>query len=104
MLVTCGDGGIDEGLVENPEISCRFGFQRTVPPVEPVNAVSRGFGAPEIGKKVVVSPARQPGLAPAVIIGAHPAHIDHAVDDGGASERLAARIIDGPSAERRLRR
>ena len=55
--------------------------------------------AQEMGLHVLPAPAFEAELAPAVIVGRLPAHVDHAVDRRTAAERLAARIGDGPAVE-----
>ena len=52
---------------------------------------------------VVAAPAGKPELAPMVVIGGLPAHIDHGVDRGGAADHLAARIVEAAAVEPFLR-
>ena len=53
----------------------------------------------EIGQHVVPAPSGKAELAPAVIIGRLPAHIDHGVDGGRAADHAAARIGDRAAAQ-----
>jgi len=46
----------------------------------------------ERGQHVAITPARQPELAPVVVIGGLAAHRDHGVDGGTAADHLAAGI------------
>jgi len=48
----------------------------------------------EIGQHVVPTPAAEAELAPMVVIGRLPAHIDHRIDGRGAADHLAARIVE----------
>ncbi len=58
----------------------------------------------KIGQHVVVSPAREATLRPAVVIGRMAAHVHHAVDRGRAAQHLAPRPFDAPPVQPRLRR
>src|SRR5580658_5161741 len=52
---------------------------------------------------VVPAPAGEPELAPMIVIGGLPAHIDHGVDRGRAADHLAPRISEAAAVEARFR-
>ena len=52
---------------------------------------------------VVPAPAGKPELAPVIVVGRLPAHIDHGVDRGGAADHLAAGIVEAAAVEAFLR-
>ena len=57
------------------------------------------FHAPVVGQHVAVAPARRAQLLPGVEVAGVAAHVDHAVDGGGAADHLAARRRKPPPAE-----
>src|SRR5262249_59907609 len=42
---------------------------------------------------IVPAPAREAKLAPMVVVGSLAAHVDHGIDRRGASDHLAARVV-----------
>ncbi|MCY1294687.1 hypothetical protein D9M70_439920 [compost metagenome] len=62
-----------------------------------------GFEPAEIGKHVVIAPARIAGGFPVVEIVARAAHVDHRVDRSGAALDLAARHVDAAILKRGFR-
>ena len=58
---------------------------------------------PEERQHVVPAPAGEPELAPVIVVRRLPAHIDHGVDGGGASDHLAAGIVETAAVEPFLR-
>src|SRR5207302_5589992 len=53
----------------------------------------------EVGQHVVPAPAGEAELAPVIVIGRLPAHVDHGVYGGRAADHLAARIVEAASVE-----
>ena len=49
------------------------------------------FRALEIGQNAGITPTREPGLTPLLVIQRMPARVDHRIDRRGASQHLAAR-------------
>ena len=74
--------------------------------VEGVGAAVIVLMAHEVRQHVVPAPARVAAIAfavaPAVVVLALAAHVDHAVDRGASAEHLAARIADRATVEPRL--
>jgi hypothetical protein len=56
----------------------------------------------EEGQHVVPAPAGQPELAPMVVVGRLPAHVDHGVDRRRAADHLATRIVQCAAVQSRL--
>ena len=61
------------------------------------------FVALEIRQHIVPAPAGEPELAPMIIVGRLPPHVDHGVDRRRAADRLAARIVERPAVKARHR-
>ncbi len=51
---------------------------------------------------VVPAPAPEPELAPVIVVGRLPAHVDHGVDRRRAADHLAARIVERAAVEARF--
>jgi hypothetical protein len=64
-----------------------------------VGAALPRFLAAEVGQHVGVSPLRQAGRGPAIVIVAVPVIVGHGVDRGRAADDLAARAFDAPAVE-----
>ena len=65
-----------------------------------IGATREGFGAPEVGQQVGVTPARRP----AVVGGRMPALVGQRIDDARPADRLAAWTGDGATVQSGLRR
>src|SRR6202030_177208 len=78
-------------------------MQRAAHPVKLVGAALLVFGLLEERQHIVIAPALAALLAPAVVIGRRAAHVDHAVDRTGTAKNLAARLVEDPTVELRLR-
>ena len=97
------DPGLDEGArqgIGEPAAGDVQGAVRSPPPRFAAVGV---LHAPEIGKHVRETPAGGAHRLPGVEIATVAAHVDHAVDGGGATDHLAAGTLQTAAAERRLR-
>ena len=96
---------LDESAVERIAIAlvAEGGSQRTVATTKVVGAGLPCLSAAEIGQAVAVAPSGCAESFPMVEVAPVPAHIDHAVDGRGTAKHLAARAIEPPAVEPRLR-
>ena len=94
---------LDEGGVERVAARAALDVERPVGAAPSVLAALGVLHALEIGEHVGEGPARRALLGPVVEVARMAAHIDHAVDGGGAAEHLAARGCEHAAAEMRLR-
>ncbi len=85
-------GGVADRVQDRP------GQPRRLDPPAAAGAVVGAFAEkmilepPERGQHVVITPAREPELAPVVVVGGLSPHRDHGVDGGGTADHLAAGI------------
>src|SRR5262249_3139102 len=90
--------------VENvPAHARRLNAQLAADRVRLARAQKMVLVAAEERQHVAGSPAGESELAPVVIVGGLPAHVDHGVDRGGAADHLAARIVEAAAVEAFLR-
>ncbi len=94
--------GLDEGGVERVAARAALDVERSVGAAPAVLAALGVLHALEIGEHVGEGPAGRALLGPVVEVVRMAAHIDHAVDGGGAAEHLAARRGQHAAAEMRL--
>ena len=79
-------------------------IERAIGAVKAVVQALVALGLLEVGQHVVVAPAGIAELAPMIIVGRLPAHIDHGIDRARTAKEPAARPIHAPALHRRLRR
>ncbi len=68
-----------------------------------VRAMDEILVLPEKRQHIIPAPTLVAELSPLVVVARLAAHIDHAVDRRAAAQHLAARIVDGSSAQAGLR-
>ena len=90
--------GIDEGAVERVlHLVAGIGGERAGVATIGIAAVLPVLGTLEVGQAVGVTPAARTEFGPLVEIASMAAHVDQAVDRGGAAEHLAARAVHAPA-------
>ena len=98
---------LDKGLVERVRSPPSRHMQRAVaaPPcgVATMAAIVPAFHAFEVGQYIGKGPTRGAHVRPSIKVARVPAHIDHAIDRGGATDDLAARTHQATPAKMRLR-
>ena len=95
--------GRHEGLGDRRavgDVGQRQHVQRPAAASPGAGAAREGFGAPEVGQQVGVTPTRRP----AVVGGRMPALVGQRIDDARPADRLAARTGDRATAQTGLRR
>src|SRR5882672_214800 len=94
-----GHGGVAHGVEDRPMQALFLDAPLAAAAVTVVGAVHEVLVLLEIGQHIVPAPAGIAELAPVIVVAGLAAHVDHAVDRGAAAEHLAARIVDGATAE-----
>lgn len=92
-LIASADPGIDEGRIDGVDHAAVGHPERAFAAVIVVGPFGIAFGLPEIGQDVVIAPAREPRLAPLVVVAGMAADVDHPVDARRAAPAAAARPI-----------
>ena len=97
--------GLDEGLVERVQahVVAGAGGERPLAAAVFVAAALPGLGPAEVGQAVAVAPAGRALGLPFVEVAGVAAHVDHAVDRGGAAQHLAARAVQAAAVQIGLR-
>lgn len=91
-LESGGDGALHPGVGEFVGVAPVLDVERAPRTVEVVVETGVGFRATEVGQDIVVAPAGRAVLvAPAVVVGAVAADVDHGVHRRAAAERLHPR-------------
>ena len=89
----------DEGVIERVAFKAVRRRERPAVAAIGVGRPAKALGAAEVGQHVPISPALRALLFPALEVERMSAHIDEAVDRGGAAQDLAARTQDAPAVE-----
>ena len=95
--------GLDEAFIERVFLIATADMQRAFGAAPALLSAMGMFHPLEIGQHIRIGPAVGAGLGPAVKIFRMAAHIDHAVDGGGAANDLAARRGEPTPAQMRFR-
>ena len=96
-------GRREECIVERPVIPRPARLERSLGGMERTIAAPAAFRLLEIGQHLAERPAGETRRGPAVIVAGIAANVDHAVDRRRPAEAAAARPVDAPPAEPRLR-
>ncbi len=101
-LVARARGRFQQRLLQELRVLDRPHAQRTVAAVVFAGTPPARFHAPEIGENVGVAPAFATHLTPGVEVARMAAHVEHAVDRGGAAQHFAARQPQLAAVQMRL--
>ncbi|ENN86115.1 hypothetical protein RHSP_32539 [Rhizobium freirei PRF 81] len=102
-LEACLLAGLDEGVEQRVADVAPAHMQRAVGAAPSLFAAMRMLHPLEVGQHIGIGPALGAEFFPAIEVLGMAAHIDHAVDRGGAADHLAARRGDAAVIELRLR-
>ena len=96
------DSAVHPQLGQLVGVATVLDVQRAVLPVVTTTEPSVALGLAEVGQAVAIAPAPGPEAFPLVEVVGVAAHVDEAVDRGGAAEDLAPRAVHAPAVEARL--